>query len=57
MSLKTMMGKYWLNFSAGAPIAQFGERRTLDPKVTGSNPHQGRGVVSFSKTLHPLSTG
>ena len=37
----------------GAPIAQFGERPTLDRKVAGSNLTMGCGVVSLSKTLHP----
>ena len=37
----------------GEPIAQLGERLTLDSKVAGFDPHQGRGVVSWSKTLHP----
>ena len=39
--------------SLGALIAQLGERRTLDRKVR-FDPHSGRGVVSLSKTPHPL---
>ena len=41
-----------LQLKVGVSVAQSVEHRTLDRNVAESESHQGRSVVSLSKTLH-----